>query len=114
MARPIPRYLLPHSATHKYGTPTEDDTGARAWPSSRTLSHVRFEPTSRLGMTKDNQQIQLSAVMFFDCRNSGPRGVSFAIGDQIIRTGGATYTVVGGTEPLFDAGRAHHWEVELC
>ncbi len=113
MARPIPVYLLPHSATQKYGKPTENDAGTRTWPSSRALSHVRFEPTSRMTMGKDNKQIALSAIMFFDCRNSSPRSSTFAIGDQISRTGGSAYTVVGGTEPLCDARQPHHYELEL-
>jgi hypothetical protein len=112
MAVPIPRYILPHSATQKYGTSTEAESGAVTWPSSRALSYVRFDPSSKLVLSKENQQVQLSAIMFFDCRNSLPAGATFAIGDQI-SVGSRTYTVVGGDEPIWDARHAHHYEVEL-
>jgi hypothetical protein len=113
MLMPIPRWMLIHSATQHYGTPAKDTWGNKTWPSSRALTRVRIEPTTKLIRTKDNREIKLSAIMFFDCRNSGPDGVAFALGDQIQRPGGATYTVAGGIEPLYDATRAHHWEVEL-
>lgn len=113
MAMPIPKSLLPQSATHKYGQPTDDGWGNKALPSSRTLSHVRFEPSTKLVVNKENQQVQLSALMFFDCRNSAPAGISFAIGDQISKTDGAAYTIVGGVDPIWDERRPHHLELEL-
>ena len=110
---PIPRFLLPHSATHRYGVKTQNDAGQDSYESSQTLTRVRFEPSTKLVKTKDNNERQLSAMMFFDCRNSSPSGVTFALGDQIERSGGSTYEVVGGTEPVFDGRTAHHYEVEL-
>lgn len=109
---PIPRELLIHNATHKYGTPAQDDDGNYDWPNTRTLSRVRFEPSSKLVMTKDNREVQLAALMFFDCHNSTPADTTFAVGDQIQQTGGATYEVVG-VEPLYDISGLHHYEVLL-
>lgn len=110
---PIPTWMLPHSATQSYGTPTDNGWGGKTWP-SRSLTHVLFEPTSKLIRTSDNREIQLSAIMYFDCRNSGPAGATFALGDQIQQIDGRTYTVVGGVDPLLEGTRAHHWEVELA
>lgn len=109
---PIPRCLLIHSATHKYGAKTQDNTGAWTHASSQALTRVRFEPSTKLVKTKDNNEVQLSAIMLFDCRNSLPVGTTFALGDEISRTGGSVYEVVGGTEPKFDGLDAHHYEVE--
>jgi hypothetical protein len=109
----IPRSLLPHSATQGYGAQTDDGWGGMSHASSRALTYVRFEPSSKLITTKDNKEIKLSAIMFFDCRNSGPAGTTFAIGDQIEKPGGTKYTVVGGVDPIYDATRPHHCEVEL-
>ncbi|MFA5424229.1 MAG: putative minor capsid protein [Phycisphaerae bacterium] len=108
MSKSIPKRLLPHSATHNYGAKVKDDWGNLTHASSRALTHVLFEPTSKLIKSKDNREIQLSALMYFDCRNSSPEGATFAIGDQIIR--GAAYEVVGGIDPIRDGT---HYEVEL-
>ncbi len=113
MARPIPRHVLPQSATHRYGAVTKDEWGNETRATSATLSYVRFDPSSKLVTGKDNKQVQLSAVLFFDCRNSTTSGTAaFALGDKIER-GSTVYTIVGGVDPLYDAGRAHHWELEL-
>ena len=108
--QPIPRFLLTHSATHNYGAKTQNDAGQDSYASSRELSRVLFQPSSKLVKTKDNNEKQLSAVMFFDCRNSLPKDATFALGDQIVKTGGQTYEIVGGTEPVYDGA---HYEVEL-
>lgn len=113
MFPPIPKALLPHSATHEYGVKVKDEWQNVTWPNSQTLSRIRFEPTSKLIKTKDNREVQLSALMFFDCRNSFPADAMFAIGDQIVQTNGAKYEVVGGITPIFEASKPHHYELEL-
>ena len=110
MARPIPRALLIHSATHKYGTLADDGWGNMTHPSSQSLEFVRFEPSSKLVMTKDNNEVQLSAVMFFDCINSVPAGATFAVGDQIV-FGDRTYHVET-VDTLYDR-TLHHYELGL-
>jgi hypothetical protein len=112
MARPIPKSMLIHSATQKYGIPTDDGWGNKTWPSSRTLSRVRFEPSTKLALTKENQQVQLRAVMFFDCRNSAPLTAAFAVGDRIQQTGGEEYSIAS-IEPLSDNRNLHHFEIGL-
>ena len=112
MARPIPKKLLIHSATQKHGVPTEDDTGARSWPSSRALTHVRFEPTTKLVMSKDNKEVQLAAIMFFDRQNSAPTTAAFAVGDGITQTDGAQYQIQV-IDILNDEKGMHHLEIGL-
>jgi hypothetical protein len=112
MSKPIPRKLLIHSAIHNYST-TKDDWGNETWGDTEALTFVRFEPSTKLVKTKDNREIQLSAIMFFDCRNSRPLSVDFAVGDQIIQTGGATYTIEV-VDFLNDEYGEHHYEVGLC
>ncbi len=109
---PMPKGFLIHDATHRYGTKTQNDAGQWSYASSRSLTNVRFEPSTKLVKTKDNNEKQLSAIMFFDCRNSAPVGATFTLGDRI-ETGSTAYEVVGGTEPICDGTRVHHWEVEL-
>lgn len=109
--RAIPKLFLIHSAVHRSGK-TLDDWGNETWATETDLSRVRFEPSSKLVKTTDNTEVQLSAIMFFDCRNSKPNGEVFGLGDEI-EFNDTKYTVVGGTEPLYEATRAHHYEVEL-
>lgn len=109
--RPIPRALLIHSATHKYGVPADDGWGNLTHPDTRTLEFVRFEPSTKLVMTKDNKEVQLSAVMFFDCVNSVPAAAEFVLGDQIIFDG-RTYHVEM-IDKLYDGQKKHHYEVGL-
>lgn len=111
MLVPIPKTFLIHSATHRTGK-MQDDWGNETWETEQVLKNVRFEPSDKLIMTKDNAEAQLSAVMYFDCRNSGPSAAKFSLGDEIERDG-TKYTVVGGTKPVYAGKRAHHYEVEL-
>lgn len=114
MLIPIPRWMLPHSATQRYGAPTKDNWGNETRPNNRILGYVRFDPASKLVTTKDNREVRLSAIMFFDCRNSTPSEATFAVGDLIEQTNGAKYTVAGGVDPVWEGEKAHHFEVELC
>lgn len=109
---PIMRYLLIHSATQRYGTKTQNDEGQWSFASSRSLTHVRFEPSNKLVKTNDNNEAQLSAIMFYDCVNSEPSGATFTLGDTI-EWGDTAYEVVGGTKPIYAGTNAHHFELEL-
>lgn len=111
MVQAIPRQILIHSATHSY-TPHRDGWGNETFAGSNALQHVRFEPSSKLIVTKDNRQVQLAATMYYDCKNSSPQGVVFTVGDQIIQTGGKTYSVEV-SDPIYDEAGLHHWELGL-
>ena len=60
---------------------------------------------------KNNAEIQLAATLFYDCRNSRPRGVQFAE-DDIISFNGLKHRVAS-VEPLYDDERIHHYEMGL-
>lgn len=111
MAKPIPKHLLIHSAKHYYGTLSEDEWGNMAHTDNRELTLVRFEPTSKMVMGKDNTERQLSMLMFYDERNSRPTGVVFSMGDKI-EFDGKSYIVVSN-DLLHDEKRLHHQEVGL-
>jgi len=110
MARPIPKKLLIHTVTHKTG-PTVDTWGNTAYAKSTTLKRVRLEPSSKRVMSKDNTEIQLNSVMFYDCINSAPTGIDFLTGEAIT-FGTANYTIVY-VEPLSDESKLHHYELGL-
>lgn len=110
MIRAIPRQLLIHSAVHKYN-PVKDAWGNPAWSNSRAISKIRIEPSSSLVRSKDNKEIQLRALMFFDRRNSLPSGAAFGLGDCISWLD-TDYTIVA-IDYLYDHTRLHHLEVGL-
>lgn len=70
-----------------------------------------MEPSSRVVRTTNNAEVQLSATLFYDCRNSRPRGVEFKE-DDIITFNGQKLSVKV-VEPLYDEGRLHHIEMGL-
>lgn len=122
MIPPIPKRLLIHSAelitefsADKWGTPQKSETVQ--------LEHVRIEPSAKYVIGGNGETVQLAAVLFFDCRNSSPADVTFALKDdtvndrtvvlQKVSFGGRLYTVQT-VEPLYaDRNRIHHYEVGL-
>ena len=116
MPCPIPKYLLPHTAalTAEYAV----DKWGRTKTEVTTLAGIRIEPCIKFAKTADGTDVQLSAVLFFDCKNSLPADVKFCVaGDggcerQTVTFGGRRY-VVGNIKPLYSAGRLHHYEVGL-
>lgn len=107
--KPIPRRLLPHSATLK--TPGATDAWQQPTYAQRSLLHVRLEPSDKITVSNDNTQRQLVCTMFFDCRNSAPKGTEFSVGQKVVWNN-REMTVVTA-DRLYDGQRLHHWEVGL-
>ena len=109
--RPIPRHLLIHSA--KAIKLSEPDTwNSRTDETVTILENIRVEPTSSLTVTKDNRQVRLSAVLFFDCVNSNPKEFVFS-GIDVIETLGGRYELIS-VDTFYDCKRLHHYEIGLC
>lgn len=108
---PIPRAVLPHTVT--LNVPGQTDVWGRE--TDRTMGteirYVRIEPSSKLVTDTQNRQIQLSALLFYDCTNSIPRGVAWKQG-QRITFNGQRFTVQV-VEPLYGARELHHYEIGL-
>lgn len=115
----IPKKLLIHNAEliNEYG-----DEWAVTKRISAPLEHVWIEASHSNIFDVKSQQITLSAVLFFDCKNS-ECDISFALeGEEIggrtllaqrVQWNGRTYTVKT-IEPIYDDRRLHHYEVGLC
>lgn len=123
MIPPIPKRVLVHTAEliTKYGA---DKWGKASTSETAKLERVRIEPTSKAVTDAAGTVIQLSAVLFFDCRNSAPKGVIFALKDdyvngktvdiQQVKFNGRIFTVTT-IEPLYaDTSEIHHYEVGLA
>lgn len=72
---------------------------------------MRMEPSSKVVRDKSGVEIQLAATLFYDCRNSRPQEISFAV-DDIVTFNGQKHRIVL-VEPLYDGDRLHHYELGL-
>lgn len=108
--RPIPKRLLIHSVLLRRSS-CEDRWGKVIEETSEELSYVRMEPSSRIVRDKNNAEIQLSATLFYDCKNSRPKGLEFNV-DDIIEFNGQKHQVQV-VEPLYDGKRMHHYELGM-
>lgn len=108
--RPIPKKLLIHTVTlHK--KINEDRWGKGELDPGMNLNHVRIEPSGKIVRDKNNAEIQLSATLFYDCRNSAPHDVEFEVDDIVVFNGVKHRVEV--VEPLYDDKRLHHYELGM-
>lgn len=113
MSRPIPKALLIHSATltRKANETTNDMDVVQSYGPEEVLTRVRIEPSTRLIKTADNQEVQVSATLFFDKVNSLPTGTVFNVGDKVVLDG--TRYEVSVVDTLIGDRSWHHYEVGL-
>ena len=122
MIPPIPKQLMIHSAVlvTRYNA---DKWGNASTSDSVQLEHIRIEPNSQLVTDNSGAMVKLSATLFYDCKNSSPAEVAFALKDDTVNGkavdiqqlvfGGRTYTVQT-IEPLYaTSNKVHHYEVGL-
>lgn len=107
--KPIPKNLLIHSA--QLAEISKDEWQNETQKPLADLQHIRIEPSSKLVTDKQNRQITLSAVLFFDCKNSRPKAVEFSHGQKIVFNS-MEYTVET-IELLYDGKKLHHYELGL-
>lgn len=108
--RPIPRKLLPHTVTLRKKR-YEDRWGRGELDCGISLKFVRMEPSKQIVRDKNNAELQLSALLFYDCRNSTPKNAGFCI-DDIIVFQGDKY-MIKAVDPLYDNKKLHHYELGL-
>ncbi len=107
--RPIPRRLLPHFAVLQKNR--RNQWGDAETIEESELRFVRIEPSSKMIKDKNNNEIQLAATLFFDCKNSGPKNILFEEGDTIVFNNQKHRIQL--IEPLYDEKRLHHFEIGL-
>lgn len=109
MMKAIPKKLLIHSALLS-SYKDENVWGNSSLENKTKLERIRIEPTHKYVTTKENRQITLSAILFFDCVNSSPLNTVFKLGDRI-KFNGTDY-LVETVEPIYDT-KLHHYEIGL-
>lgn len=107
---PLPKSMLVHTAT-LYDVTTDNQWQDETLSEGVKISKIRIEPISKLVTSKDNTQITLTAVLFYDCRVSNPKNVEFKHG-QTIAFNSREYKVET-IEPMTEKSRLHHFEVGL-
>lgn len=101
--------MLIHTVTHR--KTDSDRWGEETLKEEQEIIHVRVEPSGKVVRDKNNAEVQLSATLFYDCRNSCPKGVEF-VEDDIIIFNGQKHSIQT-IEPLYDGERLHHIEMGL-
>lgn len=107
--RPIPKFLLIHSAVLRREQ-SENVWGSKVYEGT-TLENVRLEPVAKRQYSLSDALPEADVKMFFDCRNSSPRGVVFGTGDVVV-FGSREYKIVR-VSSFYDERRLHHYEVYL-
>lgn len=108
MMKPIPRSLLIHTAA--VVAEKTDRWGEISETSTETLNYVRIEPTESYTSDKQNNQVKVDAVMYYDCRNSKPPNFRFVPGAKVIFEK-TEYRIA--SIKRYDANAPHHYEIGL-
>lgn len=120
MLKPIPRKILTHKGVLQ--VPIGVDRYNEPTYAEHQLNRVNLQPTNTLIKTKDNKEVVLRSMLFFDVRNSQPLGLDLnglknqADGNnaQMKFTFGAnTFTVESVDSVCDDEGNTHHYEIGL-
>lgn len=106
--RPIPKALLIHEVLLQCVI-DKDSWGKEKLSEPIALKYVRLEPSTKYVKDKEHNEIQLAAVLFYDCYNSRPRKQLFH-DNQVITFNNEKYRVQL-VEPLYDGRRLHHYEL---
>ena len=102
---PIPKRMLPHEVTYQKRGKT-DRWGNSEETIGTKIKYVKVEPTTKIVRDKNNAEVKLSAMLFYDCKNSSPKGVSFARDDIIVFQGAKHKVQI--VESLYDNKQLHH------
>lgn len=105
----IPKRLLIHKSV-KY-TYVKDRWGEETLDDGQEIKYIRIEPSSKVVRDKNNAEVQLAAMLFYDCKNSFPRDVVWKE-DDIVAVNDEKYRVQT-VEPLYDGKRLHHYEIGM-
>lgn len=106
---PMPMRLLIHSAT--LNNVVVDENLNEQDNFVVQMYHVRFEPSTRVIVARDNTDVQCVATLYIDAVKSQPQDLVVSIGQSIVWDGNRYK--VADVARLYDEGKYHHMEVEL-
>ena len=108
--KPIPKKLLIHNVT-LYKEVNKDRWGKSNLSEGIALERVRMEPSGKVIRDKSGAEVQLASTLFYDCKNSYPKDISFVLDDIIVFNGQKHQ--IKDIEPLYDERKLHHYELGL-
>ncbi len=108
MYKPIPKKLLIHNIEIRK-KPIPDKWGNSNEPRPTKINNVRIEPINKQVLSNTNTQVTLSALLFYDIKNSSPH-YNFTVGDEVTFNN-QKYTVET-IEPIY-TNKLHHLEIGL-
>ena len=108
--RAIPKKLLIHTVLLHQNV-EKDRWGKENLEKGTLVENVRVEPSSKVIRDKNKAELQLSAVLFYDCKNSFPRELKFNV-DEIVEFNGQRHQIKT-VEPLYERKKVHHYELGL-
>lgn len=120
MLRPIPMQILKTAATLK--VPIDTDRWGEPVYQTYELKRTHLQPSNSVKKTRDNADVVLRSLLFYDCRNSLPRGLDFnALKTAADDVGGVIALDINGLEYHLetveaipdDRGAVHHYELGL-
>lgn len=110
--RPIPKCFLKQKVTYHKQVQGNDFYDENTIDDGIVIRRVRVEQSNMIIRDKNNVEIKLSAIMFYDCISSYPRNIHFIVDDVIIFKETEKYKIVN-VEPLYDEKQLHHYELGL-
>lgn len=120
MLKPIPSKILTHSGLLK--VPTGTDRYGEPNYAEYNLTRINIQASNAVIKSKDNKEVVLRSILFFDIRNSRPLGLDLVTlknqadshNSQIkILCGSNTYTVESVDSLTDDRGKLHHYQIGL-
>jgi len=113
MARPIQKRLLIHSGVLVTGG-TNDIWQNTSGTTEVNLENIRFDNTDKIVKSPSNVERKLTAIMFFDVKNSKPKGQVFEK-NQIIKFQTEFLPLaerrIETIEEVYDGKKLHHYEI---
>lgn len=89
------------------------EKGVHAWESPILMTYVAIvDITENSKITGEVQDVTCKAKLFYDCANSRPKNIVFAIKDKV-EINGKMMTVSVIRKPFTLGRQAHHYEIEL-
>lgn len=107
--RAIPKQLLIHSAILR--APNTSDRWQKEQSDTVNLQYIRIDPSSKVINKPNSISVQLTGILYFDCKHSTPKEPSFQVGQEVLFDG--ELHRIETVEKLYDGRKLHHYEVGL-
>lgn len=108
VVRPMPKDILIHEVIYEEFVSKGRDGVVYRHPV--TLEHVLVQPVSSIKRSGISDEVSFNSLMFFDCVNSTPLGVTFIKKSRITHNG--EEMILNKVNPIY-AFSLHHYELEL-